>query len=227
MTLSRLEVLETVAFFHARSAALEPELKSVGLIQFGCCPSKPHKRHHPSQQKEAGISPRSPQKKLDLASDLAPPAPNVPYCELAMKRAAPLILLIEQEELLAEVTAFRLELLGYCVAIVPSLAKAWTSMEQEQPDLIIYDLATSDGNGLDFLNQARAKETTANIPILIFSTDSELTNVQRAHRAGASDYLVTPFDPAVLEHKVEHLLGGDEEEQPVQSPLARLLSMKF
>ena len=36
--------------------------------------------------------------------------------------------------------------------------------------------------------------------------DGDLEKVQRAFAAGAKDYLLTPYDPAVLEQKLERLL---------------------
>jgi DNA-binding response OmpR family regulator len=146
---------------------------------------------------------------------------------MATKRDTPLILLVEHEELLADVTAFRLELLGYAVNVAGDSAKAHAALEADVPDLVIYDLALPDGKGIEFLNQIRSKETTAGIPVLIFSTDAELNNVQRVQRAGARDYLVTPFDPAVLEYKVEKLLSPEDDNQAPTGLLSRLMAIKF
>ena len=41
----------------------------------------------------------------------------------------------------------------------------------------------------------------------MFSASADLADVQRAYTAGVKDYLVTPFDPVVLEQKLERLLS--------------------
>jgi DNA-binding response OmpR family regulator len=42
------------------------------------------------------------------------------------------------------------------------------------------------------------------------SPDPDLDAVQRAFNAGADEYLLTPFDPLVLERKVQNLLNEAE-----------------
>ena len=49
----------------------------------------------------------------------------------------------------------------------------------------------------------------------VLSADAALDSVQQAFQAGASDYLVTPYDPVVLEEKVERLLTEGVSLQPV------------
>jgi CheY-like chemotaxis protein len=50
---------------------------------------------------------------------------------------------------------------------------------------------------------------TSQIPVLFVSTHADLDDVQKAYNAGANAYLVTPYDPAVLEEKIEHLVADE------------------
>ena len=117
------------------------------------------------------------------------------------------ILLIEDDELLADITAFRLELLGFDVAIKGSPEDAFDWLKEKQSDVIILDLALGGGEGLDFLNQLSNDQQFGSIPVLVFSTSADLSSVQKAFAAGANEYLVTPYDPANLEMKLEKLLS--------------------
>lgn len=51
---------------------------------------------------------------------------------------------------------------------------------------------------------------TSDLPIIYLSGSSDLEEVQRAYNAGADEFLVTPYDPLVLEKKVVGLLVAAE-----------------
>ena len=115
------------------------------------------------------------------------------------------ILLIEDDATLAEITAFRLELLGYEVVSVQSQDEAFAQLDAQLPDVILMDLALAGNDGLELLNRLSNEPRTSDVPVMVFSTNADLDNVQRAYAAGADEYLVTPYDPANLEQKVEKL----------------------
>lgn len=117
------------------------------------------------------------------------------------------LLIVEAEVTLAEVTAFRLELLGFSVQIARSAEEAYLLIEQKKPDLMIVDLKLARASGVALIEQLAAEAETAEIPVIALSLDAELEQVQRAFTAGATDFLVAPYNPAVLEEKVANLLA--------------------
>jgi len=117
----------------------------------------------------------------------------------------PHLLLVEEDPTLADITSFRLELIGYEVTCVYSGEEAHTALAERLPDVIVLDLALSGADGFELTNQLRNDTSTTNIPILAFSTSADLEDVQRAYTAGVTDFLVTPYDPTVLEHKLSAL----------------------
>ena len=117
------------------------------------------------------------------------------------------LLIVEEEATLADVTAFRLELLGFSVEVARSGEEALPLVRQRKPDLMIIDLKLPGAGGIALIEQLASENETAAIPILALSFDAELEQVQRAFTAGAADYLVAPYNPAVLEEKVEKLLA--------------------
>ena len=117
------------------------------------------------------------------------------------------LLIVEEEATLADVTAFRLELLGFSVQVARSGEEALSLLRKQKPDLMIIDLKLPGAGGVALIEQLASENETAAIPILALSFDAELEQVQRAFTAGATDYLVAPYNPAVLEEKVEKLLA--------------------
>ena len=123
------------------------------------------------------------------------------------------ILLIEGDPTLLEITAFRLELLGYQVVSHDSAERGIEWLSQQLPDLIIVDYVLPGMDGVEFINRLSNETRTSDIPIMFLSTNGDLEDVQKAYNAGADEYLVIPYDPVVLESKVERLTSAALQHQ--------------
>jgi CheY-like chemotaxis protein len=120
----------------------------------------------------------------------------------------PRILLVEEDATLLNITAFRLELLGYEVVSLESAERAMDWLQQQLPSLIIVDQELPGMDGIEFINRLSNDVRTNNVPVMVLSTNSDLEDVQKAYHAGADEYLVIPYDPLVLESKVERLTNA-------------------
>lgn len=118
------------------------------------------------------------------------------------------LLLVQAEPVLAELTSFRLELLGYQIELVQTGGEAFSSIQQSLPDLVIVDTSLPDGDGIEWIAQVRGEYRADQLPVIVFSLDPSLETVERGFHAGAQDYLITPFDPTVMEEKIEVLLAN-------------------
>jgi CheY-like chemotaxis protein len=121
---------------------------------------------------------------------------------------SPQILLVEEDRTLLEITAFRLELLGYAVVAQQSAERALDWLRDHLPTLIIVDQVLPGMDGIEFINRLSNDTRTSEIPIMFLSTNADLEDVQRAYNAGADEYLVIPYDPLVMEAKVERLVNA-------------------
>ena len=128
-----------------------------------------------------------------------------PLAICIMSDRSPQILIVEEDPTLLEITAFRLELLGYEVVTQQSAERALEWLRDQLPTLIIVDHVLSGMDGIEFINRLSNDTRTSDIPIMFLSTNGDLDDVQRAYNAGADEYLVIPYDPIVLESKVERL----------------------
>ena len=115
------------------------------------------------------------------------------------------ILLVEEEPVLREITTFRLELLGYEVVAWEGANQANEWLQNQLPKLIVVGQVAETGP-LDFLNQLSNEQRTSQIPVLYLSSSSDLEDVQKAYNAGADEFLVIPYDPMMLEKKVQGLV---------------------
>jgi CheY-like chemotaxis protein len=120
----------------------------------------------------------------------------------------PPILLIEDDVTLSEITAFRLELLGYKIVAQRSAEQGLQWLEENVPSVVIVDAQLPGMDGIDLINRLSNDLRTSDIPVMVLSTNSDLEDVQKAYTAGADEYLVIPYDPLVLETKVERLVAA-------------------
>ena len=79
---------------------------------------------------------------------------------------------------------------------VRGVRSARAAVRDLAPDLVICDVYLPDGDGIDFVAEL-------DVDAMVISAASEGATVRRALRAGAWDYLVKPFEPAVLAERLD------------------------
>jgi two-component system chemotaxis response regulator CheY len=62
-------------------------------------------------------------------------------------------------------------------------------------------------NGMETLKAIRANASTAKLPVIMCTSVAEKGQVMEALKAGASNYLVKPFQPDDLQKKINDTLG--------------------
>ena len=65
---------------------------------------------------------------------------------------------------------------------------------EQQPNLIICELALPEQNGYEVLKQLRSEPTTANIPIWFLSFETDIATRRRALQQGADNYFTKPVN---------------------------------
>lgn len=118
------------------------------------------------------------------------------------------LLLIEEDPILREVTGFRLDLLGYDLQEFDNAEAALDFLANTLPDVIIVGYTLPGIDGIELIDRLSNDVRTSMIPVMLLSPHSDLDDVKRAYNAGADEYLVTPYDPIVLEHKVARLASA-------------------
>src|SRR3990167_6403951 len=108
------------------------------------------------------------------------------------------VLLVEDEEKLAQALKRGLELGGYTVDIVADGKKALTrnSLHRDDYDVVILDLMLPSMDGHEICREMRAKNIT--VPVLILTARAETDTKVQLLMSGADDYLVKPFSFAEL-----------------------------
>jgi two-component system chemotaxis response regulator CheY len=71
-------------------------------------------------------------------------------------------------------------------------------LQQESPDVIVTDINMPRLDGFGFIEKVRRDVKHRAIPILVLTTESDTEKKDRARRAGATGWIVKPFDPTKL-----------------------------
>ncbi|MBU1539826.1 MAG: response regulator [Alphaproteobacteria bacterium] len=71
-------------------------------------------------------------------------------------------------------------------------------LAQSEPDVIITDINMPNMDGFGFIEAVRRDDRRRATPILVLTTESDAEKKQRARDAGATGWIVKPFDPVKL-----------------------------
>jgi CheY-like chemotaxis protein len=109
------------------------------------------------------------------------------------------LLLVDDDDALAEMYALQLTASGFQVTTARSGAEALQLVLDATPDLIYLDLGLPGMTGLEVLERLRQAPSTAEVPVVILTNFSEPEMIRRGRELGAQDYLVkVNTSPALL-----------------------------
>ena len=129
-----------------------------------------------------------------------------------MSETAGRVLLVEDEDSLAESIRYSLEREGYAVTVAPDGRKALERFRADIPDLVILDLMLPEVSGLDVCRIIREEST---VPIvMVTAKDSEADKVAGLE-LGADDYVTKPFSVRELVSRVRAHLRRARMQGPV------------
>lgn len=128
------------------------------------------------------------------------------------------ILLVEDDRALREALGDTLELGGYCYTAVDSAEAALLALQAGSYALVISDvnMPGMDGHAL----QGLLRERYPQVPVLLMTAYGAVERAVQAMQQGAVDYLVKPFEPAVLLDRVARHACGQLSEAERQGPIA-------
>ena len=78
-------------------------------------------------------------------------------------------------------------------------------LEGSEPDVIITDINMPRMDGFGFIENVRNSDQYRGIPILVLTTESDAEKKDRARQAGATGWIVKPFDPDKLLNAIQRV----------------------
>ena len=113
------------------------------------------------------------------------------------------ILVVDDEEPIAEAVRARLEAEGYRVIVADDGPDAIRANEEHRPDLVVLDLMLPGMDGLEVCKQIQRDGWT---PVLMLTARAEEADKVAGFAVGADDYLTKPFSLRELAVRVKAIL---------------------
>jgi DNA-binding response OmpR family regulator len=113
------------------------------------------------------------------------------------------ILVVEDEEPIAEAVRVRLESEGYAVRVAGDGPQALRLAGEERPDLVVLDLMLP---GMDGLEVCRELQRESWVPVLMLTARADEADKIAGLAVGADDYMTKPFSSRELAARVRAIL---------------------
>jgi DNA-binding response OmpR family regulator len=108
------------------------------------------------------------------------------------------VIVVEDEQDMAELIGQRLRREGYNVALVHDGLEALEKIRAEPPDLVVLDIMLPRMSGTEILRELRADPRTSGLSVVMLTAKSEETDQIVGLQLGADDYITKPFSMSVL-----------------------------
>lgn len=117
-----------------------------------------------------------------------------------------LILAVDDSASLRQMVAFTLRASGYEVIEAQDASEALEALRRHDVDLVLTDRNMPGTDGIELVRLIRARPEQRQLPILLFTTETGEEIRQAGRAAGATGWLVKPFDPKRLVEVVRRVL---------------------
>jgi DNA-binding response OmpR family regulator len=116
------------------------------------------------------------------------------------------VLVADDDADIRDLVEFKLAQAGYAVQAVPDGLAAWEAFESDPPHLAVLDVMMPGLSGFDVLRKIRESDHPR-VPVLMLSAKSRDSDVDTGFAIGADDYVIKPFSPRELLHRVNTMLS--------------------
>ncbi|HWV59117.1 MAG TPA: phosphate regulon transcriptional regulator PhoB [Sphingopyxis sp.] len=118
----------------------------------------------------------------------------------------PDLLLIEDDEAIAELIVWHFAREGFSVRQTPDGEQALILVEERVPDIVLLDWMIESLPGIEVCRRLRRNPKSANVPIIMLTARGEEEDRIRGLETGADDYVTKPFSPRELVARVSAVL---------------------
>jgi two-component system chemotaxis response regulator CheY len=108
------------------------------------------------------------------------------------------VLIVDDSPTMRQMVSFTLREANFDVLEAENGQDALQKVEGQKFDLILTDLNMPIMDGITFIRNARGLAGTKYVPILMLTTESQAEKKSEGKAAGATGWIVKPFDPPKL-----------------------------
>lgn len=121
------------------------------------------------------------------------------------------VLVVDDEPMARTLLRLMLVRVGFEVSEAENGFDALEKVEGNLPDLILLDVMMPGMDGFTVCQKVRAREETAELPIIMLSAKTDSDSINRGLLVGATKYLTKPISPEELTKHVRSALNNSIE----------------
>ena len=125
-----------------------------------------------------------------------------------MSEARKHCLIVDDSAVIRKVARRILESMGFRITEAEDGQQALAACRADMPDLVLLDDSMPVMDGYDFLRTLRRSPYGIAPKVVFCATENDVAHVARARHAGADEYLLKPFDKALMAAKVQEVGFG-------------------
>ncbi|MBI1328259.1 MAG: response regulator [Alphaproteobacteria bacterium] len=114
-------------------------------------------------------------------------------------------LVVDDSKVVRKICCDIVESLGFTTGQAEDGKIALEQCYKKIPDLILLDWNMPVMTGIEFLEQFRQLPGAEKTKVIFCTTENGLANIQQALSTGADEYVMKPFDKAIIEGKLQQV----------------------
>ena len=134
-----------------------------------------------------------------------------PRARTLRRRQPQKILIVDDDDAMADLLCQRLEGQGYETIVAASGEDGLAMARRHVPSLVLLDLRLPDADGFNVCQELADSSETCTIPVIILSGMERPDIIRRSRAAGCQYYVRKPYDPNALLILVQHAIGQDAD----------------
>jgi DNA-binding response OmpR family regulator len=117
------------------------------------------------------------------------------------------VVVADDDDDIRELVHLKLSQAGHDVHTCSDGMQALEHIRRNPPQLAVLDVMMPGLSGIDVLREIRADDALTDVRVMLLTARSRDNDVDLGFATGADDYLIKPFSPRELAHRVAALLG--------------------
>jgi len=115
----------------------------------------------------------------------------------------------------------------YNVVTIPTAKKMFEMLGRITPDMILLDIEMPEMSGYEAIKLLKAKESTADIPVIFLTVRGDNASELAGLSLGAVDYISKPFAPQLLAKRIEVHMTVENQKERLRDYSDNLLGMVY
>ena len=118
------------------------------------------------------------------------------------------ILVVDDEVVNLTLLSSKLQREGYTVTKAQNGRQALAILRKQPFDLVLLDILMPEMDGFQVLEQMKSDEKLRHLPVIVISALDKMEDVIRGIEMGALDHLIKPFNPLLLDARIDAALAA-------------------